>query len=346
MLIHWLNWNSQTNNVVVSNDFSLCVGSCPEDQMFSVGKKFDAGTPVSEIVSGSVLTLIQFKSILNLRCVRNRSNISITYQNKTAEDTLELDFSSAQKAEEFYDHVSQYVFDDLTKVVGDQSRHYGLILIACSVFLSLVFLFAFFDKHRFLAYLLPSVCVIGTLSYVTKLVTEQRKITRWTSQPNSKLLTIPAMRAIGFSAIFSVFALVVSSFFTDQYGEKALIKSAMDNSLSSSEVRPYLQRGSSIDYSDAQGRTALWWSLKHGNHSVSTALIQAGADVRINNGALLEHAIVHAADEKIISSMMDKGVLELAEVRNGFDTKYYINSSSKNFTNAYQRYRNAARINR
>lgn len=343
---HWLNWNSQTDNVVVSNDSSLCIGSCAEEQKFSVEKDLAAGKLVSDAIDASTLKIVTFNSIKNFRHVRNNSNVSITYNGKSFEETLTVEFDSADKAEEFCNHVSQYLQKNLEKVLGDYSRYYSLILMICSVLFSAVFLFSFFNKFRIIAYAVPLVCVIGTLAFVIRKENQQRKITRWTSEPDTKLFTVPAIRAVAFCVIFSVFSLVTTPFLASKYGPGALVEAAENNSLSSSEVNDYLQRGSSVNFSDGDGRTALWWSLKHQDNDLSAALINAGADVSVGYGSLLEHALNHSASEQIIYVMMNKGVLEVAETMSGFDTRQHIDSNTGNFVKAFYRYRNSNQFNR
>ncbi len=341
MVHHWLNWNAETDNVIISNHFSLCIGSCTSDQCFSVDQKLSAGEPAANVLDGSRLTLIKFSSFISIRYVRKATAVLIKYRTQNNTKTREIELGSPEKAEELFDHLSQYLSSSMDKCSGDHSRNYGLMLVICSVFFSAVFLYAYFNKFRLLAYLLPLFCVLGVLAYVIRMENIQRRITRWTSEPDRQSLKIPALRAMGACLIFSTLSLCVSPFFADRYGHKALYSAAQGNALQVADIAGFLDRGSSVNYLHTDNTSALWWSIKNQAHPVSLKLIELGADVRVKQGGLLEHALANEANEVVLRAMLDRGALESAELMGKFDTKHHLKTNTNNFARVFRRYRDS-----
>lgn len=336
---HWLNWDKVAPLVVVSNDSSLCVGSCNSADLYSIDQKLSADVPIATALGNNSLTPIQFKNLVEIRYIQNDTAVRIQYRNKDKHEALEIELGSEKKAESLFDHLSQYVASHMIKRIGDKSRHYGTVLLMAGLFFSAVFLNSFFNIHRVAAYLIPAICVLGTVGYVVRMERAQRDLFRWTIDSDIKCIGTPAIRVMGIALVFSILSVFASLFFHDTYGEKALYAAAKRGTLEQSEISTYLNRGSNINFIHEDGTTALWWAIKHRSEPVSIGLITNGADVRANKGRLLEHAIQHQASEVLLRPMIEKGVLEVAERFANFDTKNYLESKNDDFTKVFYWYR-------
>ena len=108
-----------------------------------------------------------------------------------------------------------------------------------------------------------------------------------------------------------------------RYGSKALYQSVYEEMIQAEDVEKFIARGADIDYEDADGDTALSWSLYFEDDDLSLALVEAGANVTRTDISLLEIALYNNAGEKVLAALMERGALEAAETY-GFDVEEYV----------------------
>ncbi len=340
---YWLNWDKQTSNVVVAYHDRVCVGSCESHELFAVDQALSAGKPIAVAIPNGQVESITLKSLNSLRHAQNERTVVLRSRRWLSIKEIVLEFGGDDKAEEFVNALSQQVGKRMKKTTGDAPKSYGSVLMVCSVVFSVAFLLAFFHKFRYVAISVPLLCMLGMAAYVLWLETRQRKVVRWTSEANTAFLNGPALRALVACSVFSTVPLVASPYFDDRHGITALLNAAKNDTLDGYKVSQFLERGSLVNQASENGRTPLWWALKHKNYSAAIALIENGADVNARDGSLLEHALTHDAPERVIHAMMRRGALEVAEVMAGFDTKHHIDKNTGNFAGMYNRYRSAPR---
>jgi len=309
MVTHWLNWNLSTHNVVVSNHASLCVGSCDSKNLFAVDQSLSNGHSIAEALPNTPLTVITFSKIVSLVSGGNDQTVVIEYQVGEGSEVVSIRFSDQEKADD------------------------------SSVFVSFYMAILMFHKIRLLAYLLPVVCVLGTIAYCVHDKRTQIRKTLWVNKQSARKILSPMYRVLALFGLLAVLTSAAHAYLPDSYGPESLYLSAKNNSLKASMVADYLDRGARLNYTDDNARSALWWSIKHQAHNLSIALIANGANLTEHDGQLLNHAIQNQASSLVISAMLNKGVLDTAEALGGFDTKRHLKNSESTFAVAFRQYR-------
>lgn len=341
---HWVNWVSGKDNVVFATDRGFGLGSCGVDNLFSANQKFDAGEPPESALGKDQSQWVEYKNIERIRYVQESCTVSIEYHSlddsaRKKSQALTLQFDCQGKTADFVEHVGECVRGSLIKIYGDRFEGFGAVLMGLGVLIATVIGIAFFQKSKIIAFLLPTLIVLGSTVLAVYCTKISASVQRWVTKKETKVVDPFSMVTLCGGIVFTVAAVLFAQTLPDSHGRKSLYDAAMASTLNVRDVQVYLDRGANLDYVDSTGRSALWWSIKHAQNDVSLQLLHQGASVKSTNGKLLEHALSHATHEEVVILMLHRGALDVAEATGNFDTQAHLSDDDTRFASVFERFR-------
>lgn len=315
--------NSSTGNIVVVTDAALIVGSCEEDQLNVVEAQLAGGKNVVEVLGTDDIKSIPYNKIQGLKHLSTDSDVDISYKQSKGVETTTLYFKDEKEAAEIVDHIGQSLPDSLEKRVSTQSPVSSVLMSVVSLLVCAGVCYLFFNKFRIAVYIIGGLWALFSLYNAYDRITNPPVVTRWNIKGKYVRKAWSGMKMAWSYAILGFLAFGISVQFPDRYGSKALYQSVYEEMIQAEDFEKFIARGADIDYEDADGDTALSWSLYFEDDDLSLALVEAGANVTRTDISLLEIALYNNAGEKVLAALMERGALEAAETY-GFDVEEYV----------------------
>lgn len=307
---HWIDRNSETDNVIIVSDTTIFVGSCDEDVYDKVDQQLSAGTSPVEVLGSGDLTTIPYSQIQNVTSRSTDNDVSINYKAKKEIEEETLFFDSLDDKQEFVSALDELMPEHLVRSEIQQSALGASLSPFISLALSLASIYFFINKFRWLTIIVGGIWALVSLYMLVSRAGSPPTITRWTIGGRYARKLWAGIKTVVSYAILAVVIVVIHEQLPDAWGPKSLYQQLQFESLSPASVETMLGRGADIDYASEEGETVLWLALDWGEDDIAIALINAGADLTITSDddrTPIEHAIYYDLNLRVVEAMLDKG---------------------------------------
>jgi len=306
---HWIDTESESNNVIAVSDNAIFIGSCDKEAYEKVEQQLlNHDSPV-EVLGTDDLTTVPFSQIQNITSRSTDKDVDISYKAKKDISEKTIYFDSLEKKQDFIASIDNYIPEHLEKRESQQSAVAAAISPLISLLLGFSTIYLFIDKFRWPAVVIGGLWVIVSFYMLVSRVKEPPTITRWSISGRYFRKAWAGIKT-GFSyAILVLIIIGAYGKFPDSYGPNSIYEQLMDDSLESSEIATLLDRGGDINYKDKEGDTALSIALSWEQDELAIALIESGADlsIRSNDELPLQYAIYNNSNIKVIDTMLKNG---------------------------------------
>jgi len=336
---HWIDRSSKSKNVTIANASSICVASCDKEHYDEVDHRLTAGETAADVLGSDGLKVILFSQIQSIVSRDTDVNVDITYKVKKGENDISIDFEDTEKSADFVEFITAHLPKSLIRTEKQQSIVAAALLPILSVIFGLLVGFFYFNKMRLIVYAVVSIWTLGSLYMLFKRVTNPPLITRWKLKGKLAKKTWSGIKTGWSYALTILVVFGISAKFPDRHGSQALIQLAEEDMLEAANISVYLSRGADLEATDEAGDTALWWAIYNHDDELTLALLDAGSNTTMADGYLLEFALDYNASDEVIRTMLNSGVLEVAEAADNFDTEYYMDPEYFNFPTLLEEYR-------
>lgn len=321
---HWINKDSESNNIVICNDLGLLIGSCDKSAQDSVDKQLNDGKTPAEVLGTEDLIIIPFIQIQNLSSRSTDAWIDITYKAKGSTESKTCDFEDEDQAQAFTAYIDQHMPDNLSKIVVQQSAIIAAINPLLSLLVCLGASYLFINKFHLPVYIIGGLwALISTVALVGRLKSPP-VLTRWNIKGKHARKAWAGLKTVYAYTFVAVVAVGGSQQLPDSYGEKAISDRMVFEMIQPDDIKMLLGRGADINYLDEDGDTPLAMALYWEEEDMTLALIEAGASLtmKIDGESSLVNALYNSASENVIEAMLERGALSIAE-KDGFDPLQY-----------------------
>jgi len=308
-MAYWIDEESESGNVIVTNDRTIFVGSCDKEAYDKVGQQLANGDDPVEVLGTDDVTAIPFSKIQNVTSRDTDKDVDVRYQAKKDIEDKTIYFDSIEKKNDFIANVDQCLSEHLDKSESKQSIVTAAISPLLSLILSLSTAYLFLDKFRWPAIIVGGIWALASLYMLVTRAKNPPTITRWSISGRHFRKMWSGLKT-GFSyVVLALIVIAVYGRFPDAYGHKSIYEQLNDESLTPAEVEVLLERGADIDYKGEDGSTALALALSWGEDDIAIALIELGADLSIKDGeeSPLEYAVNNGSKIVVIEAMLRSG---------------------------------------
>ena len=307
---HWIDTNSETDNVIGITENMIFIGSCDSDSCSKVDQQLAAQTSPVEVLGTQDIVTIPFVHIQKLVSRSTDVDVDISYTaRKDIEDTT-LYFGEVNDKQEFIGAIGQYMPERLSKSESKQSAIAAAISPTLSLGLGAFSTYLFIDKLRVVALVIGGLWVAGSLHMLGSRIKQPPTVTRYAMSGRYIRKFWNGVKTAGALGAVAAIVLSIHTQFPDSYGPAAIYQHAEGDILTASEIPTLLERGAEIDYQGRDGSTALTIALDWEQDDLAIALIESGADLstRIDDyGTPLEHAMYSGSNVEVIESMLKNG---------------------------------------
>lgn len=309
IVTYWIDKEAESDNVVVTSDSTIFIGSCDKDAYSKVNEQLVNKKNPIEVFGTEDLTVIPFNQIQKMVSRSTDRNVDISYKAKKEIEEETIYFSSLEEKQDFVEIAGQHMPEQLVKSEAQQSIATAISSPLISLALSLVSTYMFINKLRWVAIIVGGLWVLASLYMLFSRMKEPPMITRWSIRGRYFRKTWNGIKT-AFSYAFAILViLAIYGKFPDAYGPKSIYEQIQDDSLNPSEVKTLLNRGANINYKGSDDDTALATALDWGSDELAITLIESGADLSIksNSETPLKYAIYNDTNIDVIESMLKNG---------------------------------------
>lgn len=305
---YWIDQGSEDKNVVVMSDSSIFIGSCDKENYDRVNHQLLEQKSPIEVLGSDDLKVIPFSQIQSMISRSTDTSVDINYKAKKDIEELSIFFFNVEEKDGFVSASESFMPDHLEKIEYKQSTLVAIISPLLSLALSGLSIYLFLNKFRWLTVIVGGLWLLASVYMLISRVTAPPTIIRWSIAGRYFRKMWSGVKT-GFSYAFLALIIAgVHSKFPDNYGEKSIYQQVKDDSLEISEITQLLERGADINYKNKQGESSLLIALSWYQDDLAIALIEAGADLSINNDqSPLKEAIYNDYDIRVIEKMLQKG---------------------------------------
>ncbi|MEE9322738.1 MAG: ankyrin repeat domain-containing protein [Granulosicoccus sp.] len=317
---HWIDRDSESGNVIVCNDLGFFIGSCDKSAHDNVDQQFNAGKTPAEVLGTEDLTVIPYIQIQNLTSRSTDRYFDIGYKAKGSTESTDCYFEDESQAQECSAFIDQYMPDNLTKKVVQQSAISAGTNPLLSLLVCLGASYLFINKFHMPVYIIGGLwALISTVALVGRLKSPP-VLTRWNIKGKHARKAWAGLKTVYAYTFVAVVAVGGSQQLPDSYGEKAISDRMAHEMIQPDDIKMLLGRGADINYLDDDGDTPLTMALYWEEEDMTLALIEAGASLtmKIEGDSSLEYALYNSASKNVIEAMLERGALNIAE-KDGFD---------------------------
>ena len=318
---HWIDRESETDNVIILSDTGILIGSCDEDVYDSVDQQLSAQKNPNEVLGAEDLTALPYAQIQSVSSLSTDKDVNVRYKAKKDIEDKTLFFDSLDAKQSFVAALGDALPDHLEKTETQQSIVSASLSPLLSLLLSCGSIYLFIDKLRWPTIIVGGIWALGSLYMLVSRAKSPPHITRWNIKGRYVRKAWTGIKTAFAYVVLAAIIAVVHEALPDAYGSSTIYEQMQFETLSADSVGTLLERGADINYVGEDGDTTLSIALDWGENDIAVALIEAGADLSIRN------SVDQTPIEQVISYDLDVSLLD-AMLRNGASLDFTIEDMS------------------
>lgn len=289
---HWIDRSSETDNVIVTSDTAIFVGSCDEEVYDDVDRQLLSQKNPIEVLGTDDLKTIPFGQIQSVDSRNTDKDVSIRYKAKKEIEDEMLFFDSVEDKQSFVAALDGLLPDHLVKREFKQSLLGAALSPALSLALSLAAIYLFVNKFRWLTIIVGGIWAAGSLYMLLSRAKEPPTVTRWTVGGRYVRKAWSGLKTTFSYVVLTAIIAVAHDTLPDTWGSQSIYDQLHFETLTPESVETLIGRGADVDYRDEAGDTPLSIALQWGEIDIAIALIEAGAslDVAVEGMTPLDYA--------------------------------------------------------
>lgn len=309
-MMHWIDHDSESENVIGITDSMIFIGSCDSDACSKVDRQLSSQSSPVEVLGTEDLLTIPFIHIQKLISRSTDNDVDVSYKAKKEIEEKTLYFGGVDDKQKFVAAIDQYMPERLIKSESKQTAAVAAISPLISLVLSLLAGYLFIDKLRVPALIIGGLWAAASIYMLLTRIKQPPTITRYTMGARYFRKLWAGAKTLGAYAIVVIVMLSIYLEIPNSYGPSAIYEHVQDEELLASELQEFLDRGADIDHQGEDGSTALSIAMDWGQDELAIALIESGADLssKVDGyGTPIEYAIYSDSNIEVIESMLKNG---------------------------------------
>ncbi len=309
-MMHWIDHQSESDNVIGITDSAIFIGSCDSEACSKVDQDLSNQSSPVEVLGTEDLMTIPFIHIQKFVSRSTDNDVDVSYKAKNDVEEKTLYFAEVDDKQSFVAAIDQYMPERLIKSESKQSAAVAAISPLVSLMLSLLIIYFFIDKLRVPALVVGGLWATASIYMLLTRIKHPPTITRYAmSGRYFRKFWNGAKAAVAYTVVV-VIMLAIYQAFPNSYGPSAIYEHVQDEKFLASDLQKFLDRGADIDHQGEDGSTALSIAMDWSQDDLAIALIESGADLSNEvdgYGTPIEYAIYGESSVEVIESMLKHG---------------------------------------